>query len=148
MSIVVNFFLGIAGSIAASILLKRYQALRVARLYAGVYAAEIIDGRSTRPMPEASVTRFLPRRLWSRNPGVLDAYAYDSTPDGKREHDSYIVPDLSRPGHADRTVVYRKPFEVSQQKMEMIDKNLLVTPSEPAYGRHVLRRLKGQLFLD
>jgi hypothetical protein len=146
-----NFFLNIAkiaGGIAAQTLLKRYQAFRVARRYAGMYAPEIIEGRSTKPMPGASpTTEFRLKGLWSCDPGGLDGYAYDSTVDGKREHDSHIVTDPSRPGHADRTVVYRKGFEVSQQKIELIDKDILVTPLAPGYHTHVLRRLKPPLFL-
>jgi hypothetical protein len=122
----------------------------MARPYAGVYAAENIEGRGTRPMQGASLTFVSPRRLWSRDPGILDVYAYDLDSDqGRREHGGNIVPDPSCPFQAARTVRYLKPFEVSQQRIEMIDHNtLLVTPAEPAYRRHVLRRLKGQLFLN
>ena len=99
-------------------------------------------------MPGASPTaEFRVRGLLSRDPGVLDGYAYDSTPEGKREHNSYIVTDPSRPTRADRTVVYDEGFEVSHQKIELIDNTILVVPSEPGYGRHLLRRLHGQLFL-
>jgi hypothetical protein len=127
---------------------RRYQAHQVAKQYEGIYAPEIIDGRATRQMPGASLTQLRASGMFSRNPRVLAGDAYDSTPEGKREHDSYIVTDPLHPTYAARTVVYREGFEVSQQKIELIDKNILVRPSEPGYNDHRLRRLHGPLYLD
>ncbi len=145
----VTFFVGITCSVVATVILKRYEAYRAARVYEGVFVPEEIDGHETRPMPDGSLAVVKARSFWSRNPGVLDSYAYDITPHGNQEHVSRIVPNPSSPNHALRTVEYLKLFEVSQQEIEMVGRNhdLLVMPVERSYNRHLLRRLRGPLFL-
>jgi hypothetical protein len=148
MSYLLNLVLGIMGSVVVAILWNRFQAHQAAKPYAGVYSPEVIDRRGTRPMPGASLIEFRVRGFWSRNPGLLEGAAYDSTSHGIREHVSRIIPDPGRPGYGDRTVKYRQGFEVSQQKIELISGDILVNPVEADYDRHWLRRLKPPLYLD
>jgi hypothetical protein len=140
MGIFLNLFLRIAGPFW-----RRYQVRHIA----GVWEAHKLDGRYVDPNPMlgAGLTTISPRGLLSN---VFDVCAYDICPDEtRREHNGYIVPDPTCTSRFSRTVHYPDSAEVSHQQIELLDRNnLYVNPAEPDYAKHVLRRVKGQLFLN
>lgn len=94
------------------------------------------------PMEGASITVISARPLWAGNSHILDVYGRDYKDGRLREHGGYIVLDPFCPNRATRTLIYRDSHEIAEQQIEIASdhRTLYITPSNPAYGKHVLRR--------
>jgi hypothetical protein len=120
---------------------KTYQAQQH---YVARWEALNIIGHDWIPMEGASLTIITAPTPWSTS---LEVHAHDITRSGRREHSGKIEIDLAHPTVARRIVIYNDQ-EISQQQIEVIDRNhLLVIPAEPGYLRHILRRVNSQLGL-
>ena len=130
--------------------LKRIQIHKLAKRYDGVYETLAISGREVGPPIEcAFLTRITARPWWSTEPSVLDYEArdWDASLQRVREHYGFVEMSLRIPSQATRTVIYPDSHEIAHQDIEFgSSPNILhVSPREPGYGKHILRRTNRRL---
>lgn len=127
----------------------RQRAHRTAKKLEGIWSDHDLQGRELVPMDGASITVISARHPLSADSHILDVYGRDFKDGRLREHDGHIVIDRDFPNRATRTLTYRDSCEVTVQRLEIDSDNrtLYIFPTEPAYGKHALRRA-GRLGLN
>ena len=122
-------------------LFDRYALYQAAGMYEGLWTAYEICGQEYELMEGALLTVISKRRIWSKDPNILDVYGQDKANTGKRDHDGYILVDPTFPRRARRIVEYATA-ERSEQNLEISANGnvIYVNPIEPQYKKHILRR--------
>lgn len=109
----------------------------------GQWEAYELSGRELGvKMKGAFLTTITARTWWSGTPNILDVRAqdWDDTNKKVREHGSELVLESATQGM--RTLRYEDSLEIVHERIEFAsDPNVLVvTPVEPGYNKHALRR--------
>ena len=113
--------------------------------FAGVWEAFELSGRELgNKMEGAFLTTITPKPLWLGGSGILDVRASDWDKENQRvrEHYGLIKLDPDIPTQGVRTVIYKDSHEIVHERIEFgaDPEVLLVTPVEPGYNKHALRR--------
>jgi predicted ATPase len=122
--------------------------LRDLTRFEGDWEAYELDGREPgKKMDGAFLTTITAKPWWSGRTLDVRAKDWDSQNRRVREHYGPIVLDSHVPTQCLRTIIYQDSLEVVHQRVEFgaDPEVLLVTPTEPGYNKHALRRTRRRL---
>jgi hypothetical protein len=131
------------GRLAATAI-QRVKMVFAMNAISGDYEAYELNGRIRgRKMEAAFLTHISPKWL-SFTPGQLSATAqdWDASKNETRPHHSQITLDPRSPLQGVRVLSYANEIEIARQRIEVGESpnELIVTPSESGYNKHILRR--------